>query len=113
MTVEHGRDVGNDKRSALRLLPYLDSAPIQVLIPRTGKKLLGFLLDESADGVAVQLRRTRCLAEGDQVQIVRNGRIAEALVKNLADCGVSSRIGLEWVNGVDDLALVASLGVRR
>lgn len=113
MAVENGRVFEKDKRCAPRLLPYLDSAPIQVLIPSTGKKLLGFLLDESADGVAVQVRRTRCLAAGDRVQIGRNGRIVEALVKNVADYGLSSRIGLEWAEPIDDRALVASLGARK
>ena len=102
-----------NKRCAPRLLPNLNSDPLQVLIPSTGKKFLAFLLDESADGAAIQLRRTRCLAVGDRIQISWNGRSEEAFVKNVEDYGISSRIGLGWVEPIDDLALVKSMGARK
>ena len=111
MTSNH--QASKNHRGAPRLLPHLDSDPIQVLIPSTGKKLLGFLLDESADGVAIQVRRTRCVAEGDRVLVARNGRTNEALVKHVSTHGVSTRIGLEWIERFDDLALVATIGVGR
>jgi len=90
-----GQDRPN--RGANRLLPHRDSDPVQIVIPSTGKKLLGFLLDESADGAAVQLRPTRCLATGDHVQFAKNGRTIEAVVKHATTYGICARIGLEWV----------------
>ena len=90
MTAENDQDARNNQLSAPWLLPYLETAPIQVLIPKTGKKLLGFLLDESEDGVAVQLRRTQCLVEGDKVQVARNGGLEDAIVKNVEDLSLST-----------------------
>ncbi len=89
-------EAGFDRPSAPATLPHLDSPPIQILIPSTGKKVLGFLLDESADRGTVQVRRTRCLAAGDQIQLVRNGHKQAAVVKQLQTNGIGTRIGLAW-----------------
>ena len=107
MTVEKDQDAPNNDLP--RLLSYLEAAPIQVRIPHTGKKLIGFLLDETAHGVAVQLRRTRSLVEGDRVQIARNGGIEKAIVKNIGDRGHSTRIYLKWGERPDHLASVAAV----
>ena len=108
MAAENGQDTRIERRRSPRFLPRLGNHPIQVVVPTIGKKFLGFLLDESVDGVAIHLRRTSCLARGDRVQISRNGSIEEATVKNFLDRGVSLRIGLEWVEPFDYLATVGS-----
>lgn len=101
MTVEKDEDAPNNNLPSL--LSYLEAAPVQVRIPNTGKKLIGFLLDESAHGVAVQLRRTQCLVAGDSVHIVRNGGLEKAIVKNIGDRGHSTRIELNWGDRGDHL----------
>ena len=105
MTVEKDPDAPNNNLP--RLLSYLEAAPVQVRIPDTGKKLIGFLLDETTHGVAVQLRRTRCLVAGDRVHIARNGGVEKAIVKNIRDRGHSTRIYLKWGEQCDHPALVA------
>ncbi len=109
MTVEKNEDAPNNDQSAPKLLSYLEAAPIQLRIPNTGKKLIGFILDESPHGVAVQMRRTRCLVAGDNVHIARNGGIEKAIVKNVGDRGLSTRINLKWGEPRDDLATITAL----
>ncbi len=108
MTVKNDEDAPNNNQSADSLLSYLEATPIQLRIPNTGKKLIGFLLDESDHGVAVQLRRTQCLVAGDSVHIARNGGIEKAIVKTIGDRGFSTRINLKWGDRCDDLASATS-----
>jgi hypothetical protein len=105
MTIETDEDAPHNNRPDLS--SYLEAAPIQLQIPDTGKKLIGFLVDESAQGVDVQLRRTQCLVAGDKVHIARNGGLEKAIVKDIGDRGPSTRIKLKWGERLDDQASVA------
>lgn len=90
-----------NQRTSPRLLPGPATAPI-TLRPSNGDAMLrGWILDESDEGVAVQLGRRCHFQPNDQVELLVGEAWESAVVTSTRRQGVASRIGLRWVGSTE------------
>ncbi|MCA9122478.1 MAG: hypothetical protein H6822_15265 [Planctomycetaceae bacterium] len=85
-----------NQRTSPRLLPGPATAPI-TLRPSNGEDTLrGWILDESDEGVAIQLGRRCHFQPNDHVELLVGDAWESAIVTSTRRQGVASRIGLRW-----------------
>lgn len=87
----------NQRRSP-RLLPGPDNSTITLRKANTEQTLSGSLLDQSVDGIAVQLGRRCELANNDQVEVLVGNQWEPATISSTKRQGIAYRVGLCWVN---------------
>lgn len=101
-----------DQRRSPRILPGPDSM-IELRSTESGTAFRGPLLDQSVDGIAIQLGRTCQLAPGDTVVVQVGSRWEEATVVSTTSKGLTTRVGLHWMEQYQEPALDAVLAARQ
>ncbi|MBC8356523.1 MAG: hypothetical protein H8E66_31470 [Planctomycetes bacterium] len=90
-----------NKRSSPRLLPGPDTSMISLRKHNSEEVIRGYLLDQSVDGLALQLGR-RCSVELDEnIEVLVGDSWEPAIVTSAKRQGIVNRVGLRWVAGCE------------